>query len=91
MYKTGEGSKVKSVFAGTVAFVGSLAGYGKTLVIDHGDHYYTVYSHTDSISVGEGDEVAQNQIIASSGEGLYFEVRHFSEPYDPSSWIKGTL
>lgn len=91
LYKTGEGSKVKSVFAGTVAFVGSLAGYGKTLVIDHGDHYYTVYSHTDSISVGEGDEVAQNQIIASSGEGLYFEVRHFSEPYDPSSWIKGTL
>jgi septal ring factor EnvC (AmiA/AmiB activator) len=97
-YSVPEGTAVKAVFSGTVAFVGSLPGFGQTLILDHGDHYYTVYSHNKNISVTVGDEVEQNQAVATTGynpelsrNGVYFEVRHFSEPYDPSSWMKGSL
>lgn len=90
------GSPVKSIFDGKVAFVGSLPGFGTTLIVDHGDHYYSVYSHMQDVKVNAGDEIAQSQVIAqvdgkerSGGPGLYFEIRHFSEPYDPQQWTKG--
>lgn len=96
-YSTPQGTPVKSVFSGVVAFVGSLPGFGQTLILDHGDHYYTVYSHNKNINVTVGQEVEQNQAVATAGfnpelskDGIYFEVRHFSEPYDPSSWMKGS-
>lgn len=93
-----EGKPIQTVFDGTVSFAGELPGFGKTLVIDHGDHYYTVYSHAKEIRVNQGDEVSQAQVIATVGrsyqdheDGLYFEIRHFSEPYDPQLWMKGNL
>jgi len=97
-YSVEGGTPVRTVFGGKIAFVGEVAGFGQTVIVDHGDHYYTVYGHTHSMSVAIGDEVKQNQVIATSGSssdqfgpGLYFEVRHFSEPYDPRSWMKGSL
>ena len=94
--KANPGEDIKSVFEGTVSFAGELPGFGKTLIIDHGDHYYTVYSHAQEFKVHTGDEVTQLQAIATVGhslqdnrDGLYFEIRHFSEPYDPQLWMKG--
>lgn len=91
------GAEIKSVFNGKVAFSGALPGFGQTLVIDHGDHYYSVYGNNQKILVQEGEEVQQSQKIASVGRnletqrtGLYFEIRHFSEPYDPRLWLKGS-
>ncbi|WP_413582918.1 murein hydrolase activator EnvC family protein [Bdellovibrio sp. HCB288] len=90
------GSAIKSVFAGKAAYVGELPGFGNTLIVDHGDHYYSVYSHAGEIKVTTGDEITQSQIVATSGDasadlpaGMYFEIRHFSEPYDPQQWMKG--
>jgi len=90
------GSNVKAVFSGVVSFAGSLPGLGQVLILDHGDHYYTVYGNNANLRVQLGQEVAQAQVIATSGRssfdqqnGLYFEVRHFSEPYNPTEWVKG--
>lgn len=90
------GSPVKAVFSGVVSFAGSLPGLGQVLILDHGDHYYTVYGNNANLRVQLGQEVAQAQVIANSGRssfdqqnGLYFEVRHFSEPYNPTEWVKG--
>ncbi len=95
-YSAPVGSQVKAVFPGKVAFARQVPGFGQTLVIDHGDHYYSVYSYTKEIKVKEGDQVQQQQTLASSGsagnhfgDGLYFEIRHFSEPSDPQQWVKG--
>ncbi len=88
----GENQTVKSVFEGKVSYVGEIPGLGKTLILDHGDHYYTVYGNTQAVQVVVGDEVKQSQVIASAGDNkseLYFEIRHFSEPYDPQLWMKG--
>lgn len=93
-----KGSTVKSIFRGKVAFSGEVSGFGKTLILDHGDHYYSVYAYNQELKVQVGEEVKDRQVIALSGvgsphfgEGLYFEIRHFSEPYDPRTWMKGTL
>lgn len=91
-----QGSPVKSIFEGRVSYVGELPGFGTTLIVDHGDHYYSVYSHAQEVQVNIGDEISKSQVIAKVGEapqesnpGLYFEIRHFSEPYDPQQWMKG--
>lgn len=90
-----EGEKVTSVFDGEVAHSGWLPGYGQTVIIDHGDHYYTVYSHMKNVAVKRGDEVKKGDVIAEVandsqkiGPGIYFEIRHFSEPENPKNWIK---
>jgi len=97
-FQAPEGTQVRAIFQGKVAFAGPVPGYGQTLILDHGDHYYSVYSHNKSLKVKEGEEVEQNQTLALSGsagaefgEGLYFEVRHFSEPSDPKLWMKGSI
>ena len=83
-----EKQSVKSVFNGDVAFAGKLPGYGSTVVIDHGDHYYSVYGLMDSLKVSTGSKVREGDIIGLSDHHLYFEIRHFSEAIDPSKWIK---
>lgn len=78
---------VRAIFEGKVAYVGPLPGYGKTLVIDHGDHYYSLYTNNSSSMVSEGDSVVEGQPIAVSGSALYFELRHFSNAIDPAKWM----
>ena len=42
---------------GTVAYAGTLNGYGNTVVIDYGDGYTGVYTGLSSIAVGSGGSV----------------------------------
>ncbi len=94
-----EGTEIRSVAAGEVVFLEEIAGWGLTLILDHGEHYYTVYSHIKDPSVRLGEKVIGNQILAVLGrppydntQALYFEIRHFSEPQDPREWIeRGTF
>ena len=95
-YRAKSGELVSSVFAGKVVFSGRILGYGKTLIIDHGDHYYSLYAHAKDLLVHEGQQIQGQERIAvagnslsENGEGIYFEIRHFSEPYDPKAWMKG--
>lgn len=90
-----EGASVKAISDGSVIFQDELPGLGQTLVIDHGDHFFSVYSVLSRSLASVGAKVARNQIIAAAGSslshnahGIYFEIRHFSEPMDPAQWIK---
>ncbi len=85
---------MKAIFSGTVAFADEVPGFGTTVIIDHGDHYYSVYSHNKKLFVKPGESIKEQQVIGHSGrsainlaDGLYFEIRHFSEPLDPQSWL----
>ncbi len=109
-YHSSHEAPVAAIFEGTVIFTGWVDGYGETVIIDHGDHYYSVYGHIARIKVKIGDTLNKGQAFASSGpavgptfgptvgplggradedhgEGLYFEIRHFSEPENPVNWI----
>jgi len=88
------GSPVRAVAAGRVGFAGWFRGYGRLVILDHGDHYFTVSGHLDSIEVEVGDDVTAGQRIGSVGETgslsgprLYFEIRRGSRPLDPRQWI----
>lgn len=95
-YQTHTSLPVQSVFPGKVSFLGSVPEFGKVVILDHGDHYYTVYAGLSAASIGLGDELREGDIIGQSGrfpyddaDGVYFEIRHFSETMDPKSWMKG--
>jgi septal ring factor EnvC (AmiA/AmiB activator) len=86
---------VSAVAAGRVEVARDLPGWGTTVVIDHGDHYHSVYASCARIKVREGDEITSGQLIGFTGErsplfgpGLYFELRHFADAIDPRTWIK---
>ncbi len=97
-YKVAPGVTIHSVAEGTVAMAGTLPGYGKTVIIDHGDNYYSVYAFNQSLKVREGQKITEGTILAVSGgssplfgPGLYFEIRHFTDAIDPHSWIKDSV
>ncbi len=81
--------EVRSVESGLVAFQGFVGGVGPTVIIDHGDNYYSVYSGLQQIQVKGQDRVAEGSVLGRVGVAseVYFEIRHFSEPENPMAWI----
>lgn len=79
---------VLAIDEGQVVFRGPAPGHAETIIIDHRDHYYTVYCGEIETSVRVGEKVARDQAIGRVHSDLYFEIRHFSEPEDPAAWIK---
>ncbi len=87
LIKVGVDTPVVSADDGTVVFQGTLAGYGNTLIVDHDDHYYSIYAGLVNVEAESGTRVRRGQKIAASSDHLYFEFRHFSEPENPAHWI----
>jgi septal ring factor EnvC (AmiA/AmiB activator) len=72
-----------------------LSGYGNTIIIDHGDGYYSVYSHLDEIYVEQDRLVDSGSVIASVGDSgslegsmLHFAVFVNQQTENPESWLK---
>lgn len=93
--KAHEGDAVKAVHQGVVAYADWFKGYGLVVVLDHGDHYYTLYAHLGKVDVKVGEAVTRGQVIGVVGETglsdeqtLYFELRHHGTPLDPLTWLK---
>jgi murein DD-endopeptidase MepM/ murein hydrolase activator NlpD len=86
------GSPVRSVFAGRVAFADRYGSYGRIVILDHGDHYYSVSGNLASIDVKVGDDISVGEkvgTIGDEGQGplLYFEIRHGSQTIAPAPWL----
>lgn len=86
------GSVVRAVFAGRVAFADRYGPYGRIVILDHGDHYYTVSGDLDEIDVKTGQSVGAGERVGTVGDDgqgpmLYFEVRHGSQTVAPSAWL----
>jgi len=90
-----EGSSVRAARAGRVVYCDSrLKGFGKTVILDHGDGFQTVYSYNSEILVNVGDTVSRNDVIAKAGRTgrakepcLHFEIRKNSGPQDPQRYL----
>jgi septal ring factor EnvC (AmiA/AmiB activator) len=89
------GEPVHAVFKGMTLYADWFKGYGNMIIIDHGDHYYTVYAHAEELFKKKGDLVDAGEVIATvgdsgsvSGPGLHFEVRYHGKPVDPMHWIR---
>lgn len=90
------GTPVKAVETGTVRLVGQFGTYGLTVVIEHGNGYYSVYSHLESAGVKLGTNVSKGGVIgkvggenSDYGPHLHFEIRGENQiALDPTTWLR---
>jgi septal ring factor EnvC (AmiA/AmiB activator) len=94
-FRTAVGDPVYAVADGLVRYAGWFRGYGKIVILDHGDDYFTVSGHLDEIEVEPGDRVREGDRVALAGETgslvgpkLYFELRRGGQALDPAGWLK---
>jgi murein DD-endopeptidase MepM/ murein hydrolase activator NlpD len=83
-YAAPRGTPVKATSNGKIAFKGNKGGYGKSIFIQHGKKYTTVYGHLNSYAkgIGKGTKVKQGQVIGyvgstglATGPHLHYELR----------------
>ena len=72
------------------------AGYGRSILIDHGDGITTRYAHLSRIFVVVGEQVKQGEIIGAigmsgrtTGPHLHYEVRVHGTPVNPGKFLHG--
>ena len=79
-------------------YVGWYGGYGKVVIIDHGQYngkaISTLYAHLSSYNVSVGQKISQGQKIGnagstgySTGPHLHFEVRVRGQVQNPLNYI----
>jgi septal ring factor EnvC (AmiA/AmiB activator) len=88
------GTPVQAIAPGRVRFAGWFRGYGRLVILDHGDRYFTVSGHLADLAVNVGDAIAAGEAIGTVGDTgsltgarLYFEIRQGSQPLDPGDWL----
>ncbi len=92
--KAPQGKEVQSIFEGKVIYADWFKGYGKMMIINHGEKYYSLFGHASKLFKKTGDIVGQGETIALVGDTnslkgscLYFEIRHHGKPQDPLRWL----
>ena len=90
-----EGTKIYAADTGYVVVAGWLGGgYGKTVVINHGNGFQTLYAHLSVIRVQANKKVDRGDLIGrmgntghSTGSHLHFEIREGSQLHDPLEFV----
>ena len=69
-YAARTGTPVKTTGDGTVTFCGRNGAYGQVVIIEHNDHYETLYAHMSGFQKGltVGDHVKQGDVIGYVGQ-----------------------
>lgn len=90
------GSGVEAAADGIVFLAGADAGYGNSILIDHGYGITTKYGHLSKIYVVVGQEVKRGQVIGAvgmtgktTGPHLHYEVLVHETPVNPSRYLRG--
>ena len=82
--------------AGTVKDVGNYSTYLRTVLVDHGGGYYSLYAFLADAAVSRGDHVIAGQMIghvggenSDQGPHLHFEIRgQGGIALDPINWLR---
>ena len=89
------GTTVQAAASGTVNFVGWMGGYGRVVIIDHGNGYETLYAHNSQILVNEGQNVNRGNAIArvgtsgvATGPHVHFEVHQNGNHQNPMNFLR---
>lgn len=86
------GTPIVAAASGRVVFAGWRGGYGRQVMIAHGDGLQTSYAHMSAVTPAPGDAVRQGQVIGyvgssglSTGPHLHYEVRRDGALVNPLS------
>ena len=94
-FAPGKGIAIVAVDDGIVIIAEEAeGGYGKYIIIDHGNGVQTLYAHCDSLDVKVGASVKRGDVIATSGDSgattachLHFELRVDGEYINPRHYL----
>ncbi|MFO8239922.1 MAG: peptidoglycan DD-metalloendopeptidase family protein [Dissulfuribacterales bacterium] len=93
IFSTSRGSEIRAIFDGTVEYINIIPGYGKVLIIDHGNDYFSLISQGTQFFKTVGQQVIEGEVIGLAGggawvkDGIYFEIRHGEQQEDPLEWF----
>ena len=87
-------AQIRAVLSGKVLYADWFKGFGNIVIIDHGDHTFTVSGYCSELLKKPGDAVSEGEAIALVGSAgslkgpcLYFEIRQHGKPQDPMEWL----
>jgi len=93
--KAKSGEDVRAVFIGLVSTITYLSGFGNTVILDHGDGYYTVYAHLEEFFVEPDQLVDAGDVIGLVGDSgslegskLHFAVFANQTTENPQKWLR---
>lgn len=88
------GDPIVAADGGVVIYADWMGGYGKAVIIDHGNGISTLYAHNSDLVVSEGQRIGRGQQVAyagstgySTGPHLHFEVRQNGSPVNPMDYL----
>jgi murein DD-endopeptidase MepM/ murein hydrolase activator NlpD len=92
------GTRIIAPADGVVQFADIMNGYGRTVMIDHGNGISTLYGHLSAFAVSAGEEVHRGDTLGyvgqtgrSTGPHLHYEVRIFNTPVNPHKYLLFTM
>ncbi len=91
------GDPVTPFMKGNVIYADEISwGYGKHVIIDHGNNITSLYGHLNEINVTKGQDVSPGDIIGHEGQTgwatgphVHFEIRVFGIPVSPETFVEG--
>jgi lipoprotein NlpD len=89
------GTMVRAADGGKVVYSDNkMRGYGNLIIIEHHDHFFTIYAHNEEnlvkeeVIVNKGDAIAKvGKTGSATGPHLHFEIRKGSTPLDPMRFL----
>ena len=93
------GTPVRATASGLVTTSSVKNGYGREVIVDHGNGLETCYGHLSGFAVMEGERVVRGQVIGYvgtsgrtvGGANLHYEVRIHNTPVNPHKYLRETL
>ncbi|HTL97305.1 MAG TPA: peptidoglycan DD-metalloendopeptidase family protein [Holophagaceae bacterium] len=87
------GAAVRAVADGKVVFAEAYQSYGPMVILDHGDGWFSLYTHLQGLQVAKGQVLRAGELVGEVGDTvdgprLGFEIRHLAKPEDPQKWLK---
>ncbi len=92
------GTRIIAPADGIVRFADFMNGYGRAVMIDHGNGITTLYGHMSGFAVIPGQMVHRGDTVGyvgqsgrSTGPHLHYEVRIFNTPVNPNKYLRFTF
>ena len=88
----GKDTEIKSVFNGIVKQIVVMPGYGKCVLVQHGN-YFSFYCRLGNVSVKAGDKVSTGDVIGridtiDDMTQLHFQIWQGTKPQNPELWLR---